>query len=88
MGTSASLQNKDHEGQTIFIADGVTDFVDIIHNAGYVPTSFSLSTLTPISINHLNRLISFPSNNTIRITFTNPPIIGEDITYVWSVPRK
>lgn len=87
MGTSASLSNKIIQGQVIFIADGILDFIDIVHNAGYNPMP-TITPTTPISINHLGRTISWPDTNTIRITFGNPPVIGENITYMWSVPSK
>lgn len=87
MGTGAIIKYKPIEGQVTFIADGLLDFTDIVHNAGYNPQP-TITAVTPISLNHLNRTLSWPNTNTIRITFTTPPVVGEDITYLWSVPPK
>lgn len=70
-------------GQTAFTADGTTDVIDIPHTLGAVPSFFSITTTAPITNNHLNRTITFPDNNTLRITFGFPPNPGEDANYVW-----
>lgn len=72
-------------GQSPFTADGSTTEFDIIHNLGATPAYFTLTTTTPITQNHLNRTITFPDDNTMRITFSNAPTIGEDVNYVWIV---
>jgi hypothetical protein len=72
-------------GQTPFIADNVNTWFEITHNLGAVPRFFTLTTTQPIAANHLARTISFPDGNTMRITFQNPPLSGEDANYVWIV---
>jgi hypothetical protein len=88
MSVNLNISNSSASGKTSFVADGVLNFVDIVHNTNQFEPEFTLSTLTPITLNHLNRTITYPDNNTIRITFTNPPIIGEDTIYVWIVPKN
>lgn len=72
-------------GNSIFTADGVTSQFDILHNLGEVPSYFSITTTEPIASNHLNRVITFPNSNTMRITFGFPPSIGENANYIWIV---
>ena len=72
-------------GQSMFVADDSTTIFEITHSLGAIPSVFSLTTTTPITSNHLSRTITFPDINTMRITFTNPPTIGEDVNYVWAV---
>lgn len=72
-------------GQSQFIADGETIVFDIVHNLGAIPEFFTLTTTQPISSNILDRNITYPDLNTLRITFTFPPNIGEDANYIWVV---
>jgi hypothetical protein len=89
--TNRSLVDKEYVdtryigGQSMFTADGTTDTFDIVHNLGVIPPFFSLTTTTPITLNHLNRTITFPDNNTLRVTFASAPLVGEDVNYVWIV---
>lgn len=79
------VQNMWKGGQSLFTADGVTTVFDIVHNLGSTPPYFSLTSTTPVTLNNLNRTITFPDANTMRITFGNPPLIGENVNYVWIV---
>jgi hypothetical protein len=72
-------------GQSAFTADGVTTVFNITHNLGAIPSFFTLTTTAPIASNHLNRTITFPDVNTMRITFNVAPSIGENANYVWIV---
>lgn len=84
VGSSATTKG----GMTNFIADGSATVLNIVHNLGAIPDYFTLTTTTPISPNHLNRSISWPDNNTMRITFNFAPLPGEDADYVWSVTKN
>lgn len=85
---SDALLLADFEGgQSPFTADGTTTVFNITHNLGAIPSYFTLTTTEPISSNHLNRTITFPDNNTLRITFALAPLVGEDANYVWVVFR-
>lgn len=88
MGLNTYIQDRIYEGQNTFTADGFLDHLDITHNAGYIPTSFVLTPLTPISLNHLSRSVTFPTVNTMRITFVSPPVLGDNITYSWQIHSK
>lgn len=84
MGTKGSLlPYKIVGGSTSFIADGVITEVTITHNAGFQPSFFSLTTTEPITLSHLARTITFPTINTMVITFNVAPIVGENANYVW-----
>jgi len=72
-------------GQSAFVADGTTTVFNITHNLGFTPSYFTLTTTAPIASNHLNRTITFPDVNTMRITFNVAPSVGEDANYVWIV---
>lgn len=72
-------------GQSAFTADGTTTVFNITHNLGAIPSFFSLTTTQPIAANHLTRTITFPDNNTMRLTFAIPPNPGENANYVWIV---
>jgi len=72
-------------GQSPFTADGTTTVFNITHNLGFIPSYFTLTTTAPIASNHLNRTITFPDVNTMRITFNVAPSVGEDANYVWIV---
>lgn len=72
-------------GQSAFTADGTTTVFNITHNLGAVPSYFTLTTTQPITVNHLSRNITFPDNNTMRLTFALAPNPGEDANYVWIV---
>lgn len=82
-------------GEQVFTANGVITVVTITHNmnlpdAGggvFKPKSFSLTTTQPISNNHLNRTITWPTANTMVITFGTAPNIGEDAVYIWTIFR-
>lgn len=85
---SQVLAKADYKGgQSPFTADGTTTQFDVTHNLGAIPAYFTLTTTAPISSNHLNRTLSFPNTNTMRITFANAPLVGEDANYVWIVYR-
>lgn len=87
MATNANISPADQiqiaGGQTPFIADGVQTVVTITHNAGFVPSYYSLTTSLPITTAHLTREIDFPDVNTMTITFGSAPIVGEDANYIW-----
>lgn len=70
-------------GSSMFTADGNILVHDIVHNAGFIPSYFSLTTTQPITNNHLNRTITFPDENTMRITFMFVPNSGEDANYIY-----
>lgn len=72
-------------GQSPFTADGIITVFNITHNLGVVPSYFSLTTTEPIANNHLQRTITFPDANTMRITFNIAPAPGENANYVWVV---
>lgn len=83
-------------GYEPFTADGTTDVIDIIHGLNidngngadpnrYWPESFSLTNTLPDTTNLLDRSVSFPDADTMRITFTTPPTLGEDANYSWIV---
>lgn len=72
-------------GQTPFLGDNTTMVLDVFHGLGAVPSYYSLSTTQPISSNHLSRTITFPTINTMRLTFSSPPLVGENANYVWIV---
>lgn len=95
-GQINALKTQHAGGYEPFVADGVIDTVDITHglnidngNAAdpnrYRPSYFSLTSTEPITNNHLNRTVSFPDANTLRIHFSIAPNIGEDANYVWVV---
>lgn len=77
--------NNHKGGQSVFTANSITTIFDITHNLGAIPSFFSITTTQPIAANHLNRTITFPDSNTMRITFALPPNVGEDANYVWVV---
>ncbi len=83
----AAFTNAYKGGQSAFTPDGTTTQFDIVHNAGFIPSFFTLTTTEPIASNHLNRTITFPNNNTMRLTFALAPSVGEDANYVWVVFR-
>ncbi len=88
MGTSATLFTSNNNttivgGTELFIADGIQDTIIITHNAGFVPSFFSLTTSQPNTVTLLSRTVTFPNSNTMQITFSSPPIIGEDANYSW-----
>lgn len=70
-------------GTSAFTADDVTNTHVITHNAGFIPSYFSLTTTEPISSNHLNRIITFPDVNTMLITFSSAPNSSENANYVY-----
>lgn len=72
-------------GHAFMTGNGTTSVFNIITNAGFIPSYFTLTTTTPITQNQLNRSITFPDSNTMRITFENAPLDGEDTDYVWIV---
>lgn len=81
--TTASIKG----GTSEFIADEMTTVHDIVHNAGFVPSYFSLTTTEPIANNLLARTITFPDNNTMRLTFNVAPNTGENANYVYVLYR-
>mgnify|MGYP001612031419 CR=1 FL=1 len=84
--TSQVLLKTDFKGgQSLFTADGIQTMFNITHNLGAIPSFFTLTTTTVITLNQLNRTITFPDANTMRITFNTAPLIGEDVNYVWTV---
>lgn len=82
-------------GKQAFTADGVITVVTITHNMAlassgggqFMPTAFTLTTTEPIASNHLNRTITFPTTNTMVITFAAPPTSGENANYIWTILR-
>jgi len=79
------IQHPYKGGQSVFTADGTTTVFNITHNLGAIPSFFSLTTTQPIAANHLTRTITFPDNNTMRLTFALPPNPTENANYVWIV---
>lgn len=72
-------------GQSVFTADGSTMEFEIVHNLGAIPSYFTLTTTEPIATNHLSRTITFPDDNTMKLTFSVAPNVGENANYVWIV---
>lgn len=92
---AAITANNYKGGKQAFTANGVITVVTITHNMAlassgggqFMPTTFSLTTTEPIATNHLNRTITFPTANTMVITFAAAPNLGEDANYVWTILR-
>lgn len=72
-------------GHAFMTGNGTISSFNITTNAGFIPSYFTLTTTTPITQNQLNRTITFPDSNTMRITFENAPLDGENTDYVWIV---
>lgn len=85
--TLGQVQGMLKGGQSMFTANGTDTVFNITHNLGAIPSYFELSTTTPINLNQLNRTITFPDLNTMRVTFNTAPLVGEIINYVWVVYR-
>jgi len=72
-------------GEATFISDGVSNVLTIEHDAGFVPSNVILTATTPISINHLARSVDFDDPNVMTITFQQPPVVSDNITYRWTL---
>lgn len=73
-------------GTASFNGDNSTTIITIAHGLGVAPNVVIINNLKPLTSSLLDRTITYDNTNII-ITFSLPPLIGENSIYHWAVYR-